>query len=345
MRAPGLLAGRFEGDKVRFLIIGCGSMGKRRARVLKRLGFNDILAFDMRSDRLDEIRAKSGVQTFDNLEGALIAEPDVLMVCVPPHLHVQYMREGLRSNKHLFVEAPTALLEKELDEVIGLAANSDRVVAPSFTYFCHPHHVKVKELVDSEVIGKPIALVIHSGLHVADWHPYEDYRQFYASDRDKGGACIDVLVHELHLARWLVGEVSTVTCNARKRSSAEIKGFDIYDLLIDSEDGASVVIHNDVVQRPWGLYRKIMGEQGAIVWDWQKLEVFTTENGAWEKTVQPENADFDDMYVAEIDHFLGVVRGEKQLLHTLEDEKRILQTMLAAEESSLTGTRKQMSFQ
>src|SRR5678816_324619 len=109
MRAPGLLAGRFEGDKVRFLIIGCGSMGKRRARVLKRLGFNDILAFDMRSDRLDEIRAKSGVQTFDNLEGALIAEPDVLMVCVPPHLHVQYMREGLRLSL-IHISEPTRLL-------------------------------------------------------------------------------------------------------------------------------------------------------------------------------------------------------------------------------------------
>lgn len=320
-------------------------MGKRRARVLKRLGFNDILAFDTRSDRREEIRVKSGVRTFESFEDALAADPDVVMVCVPPHLHVSYMREAIKSNKHVFVEAPTALLVAHLDEMIGLAANGGVVIAPSFTYFCHPHHVRVKELIDLGAIGKPLALIIHSGLHVADWHPYEDYRAFYASDRDKGGACIDVLVHELHLTRWLVGEVSTVTCNARKRSNAEIKGFDIYDLLIDSENGASVVIHNDVIQRPWGLYRKIMGERGSIVWDWQKLEVFSTERDSWEKTVQPENADFDDMYLTEIDHFLGVIRGESRLLHTLEDEKRVLQTMLAAEESSLRGTRMQMSFQ
>jgi len=319
-------------------------MGKRRARVLKRLGFNDILAFDTRSDRRDEIRLKSGVQTLESFEAALAADPDVLMVCVPPHLHVSYMREAIRNNKHAFVEAPTALLERELDEVIGLAAKSERIIAPSFTYFCHPHHVKVKALIDQGAIGKPIALIIHSGLHVADWHPYEDYREFYASDRDKGGACIDVLVHELHLTRWLVGEVKTVTCHARKRSNAEIKGFDIYDLLMDSENGASIVIHNDVIQRPWGLYRKIMGEHGSIVWDWQKLEVFTTQRGCWEKTAQPEGADFDDMYVNEIDHFLRVIRGESQLLHTLEDERRVLQTMLAAEESSLRGTQMQMSF-
>jgi len=319
-------------------------MGKRRARVLKRLGFNDTLAFDTRSDRRDEMSSTCGVQTYDSFEEALAAGPEVLMVCVPPHLHVSYLREAIKNDKHAFVEAPTALTEKELDELISLAGKTERVIAPSFTYFCHPHHIKVKELIDQGAIGKPIALLIHSGLHVADWHPYEDYREFYASDRAQGGACIDVLVHELHLTRWLVGEVKAVTCHARKRSSAEIKGFDIYDLLMDSENGASIVIHNDVVQRPWGLYRKIMGEQGSIIWDWQKLAVFTTQKGSWQKIALPEGTDFEQMYVNEIDHFLRVIRGERQLLHTLEEERRVLQIMLAAEESSLRGTQIQMNF-
>lgn len=329
---------------MRFLIIGCGSMGKRRARVLKRLGFNDILAFDTRSDRREEMSSTCGVQTSESFEQALATGPEVLLVCVPPHLHVPYLREAITNNKHAFVEAPTALTESELDELISLAAKTERIIAPSFTYFCHPHHVKVKELIDQGAIGKPIALILHSGLHVADWHPYEDYREFYASDRNKGGACIDVLVHELHLTRWLVGEVKAVTCHARKRSSAEINGFDIYDLLIDSENGASIIIHNDVVQRPWGLYRKIMGEQGSIIWDWQNLEVFTTQGGSWQKIALPEGADFEQMYVNEIDHFLRVLRGEKQLLHTLGEERRVLQIMLAAEDSSLRGTHIQMNF-
>jgi predicted dehydrogenase len=92
------------------------------------------------------------------------------------------------------------------------------------------------------------------------------------------------------------------------------------------------------------LYRRIMGEQGSIIWDWQTLEVFTTKKGSWEKIALPEGTDFEEMYVNEIDHFVKVIGGERKLIHTLEEEKRVLQIMLAAEESSLRGRQIQMSF-
>ena len=39
------------GDIVRFLIIGCGSMGKRRARCLRAMGHTCIAAYDPREER------------------------------------------------------------------------------------------------------------------------------------------------------------------------------------------------------------------------------------------------------------------------------------------------------
>jgi threonine dehydrogenase-like Zn-dependent dehydrogenase len=39
-----------------FLVVGLGSMGKRRIRNLKSLGYNDIVGFDKRADRRQEAK-------------------------------------------------------------------------------------------------------------------------------------------------------------------------------------------------------------------------------------------------------------------------------------------------
>jgi len=41
---------------MKFLIIGLGSMGKRRIRCLKIIGFNDIIGYDLRKDRREEAK-------------------------------------------------------------------------------------------------------------------------------------------------------------------------------------------------------------------------------------------------------------------------------------------------
>ena len=46
-----------------FLIIGLGSMGKRRVRNLQALGYRNIIGFDMREDRRKEAKEKYGIQT------------------------------------------------------------------------------------------------------------------------------------------------------------------------------------------------------------------------------------------------------------------------------------------
>ena len=43
---------------MKFLVVGLGSMGKRRVRNLLSLGYDDILGYDLRKDRIDEARKK-----------------------------------------------------------------------------------------------------------------------------------------------------------------------------------------------------------------------------------------------------------------------------------------------
>ena len=48
------------------LIIGLGSMGKRRIRCLKALGINSIWGYDTREDRKREAKEKYQIQIIDD---------------------------------------------------------------------------------------------------------------------------------------------------------------------------------------------------------------------------------------------------------------------------------------
>ena len=60
---------------MRFLVIGLGSMGKRRIRCLKYLGEKDIIGFDVRQERCDEATSRYGINAYTDFERALSEKP------------------------------------------------------------------------------------------------------------------------------------------------------------------------------------------------------------------------------------------------------------------------------
>jgi predicted dehydrogenase/CheY-like chemotaxis protein len=329
---------------MRLLIVGCGSMGRRRTRNLLALNAGEILAFDNREDRRREIAEKHGVMVFDSFEAALDAGPDVVFVCVPPDQHTRYIEAAIEAGKPVFSEAPMVNTLAEMDEIIALAAEKKVLVAPSCTYLHHVNHQRVRDMLDTGKLAKPVSFLLDTGHHVANWHPWEDYRTFYASDRAQGGMGWDILVHEIHLIEYLVGTIQAVMAMARDRLHIEgCKGFDNYDVVMETDQNVSVMLHCDMFQRPWGLHRRLACDPGVAVWNWDSLRVCTEEpkwpeEPVWEDIPLPEGYTIEDTYVPETAEFLAASRGEADYRHSLQAERHTLEVMLAIEESSAKGT-------
>ena len=84
--------------KLSFLVIGLGSMGKRRIRNLQHLGYHDISGFDLREDRCKETAAKYQIPVFSSLEAALDkAKPTAVIISVPPDKQKSYGETGHNS--------------------------------------------------------------------------------------------------------------------------------------------------------------------------------------------------------------------------------------------------------
>lgn len=325
---------------MKFLVIGLGSMGKRRLRNLQRHGVKDIIGFDVRDDRAKEASQLYSVDTFVNFEDALARKPDVFIISCPPHHHLQYANFAVDNNLHFFSEVNT-VEPQELLQVMEKVRNKDIVAAPSCTLRFHPCVAAIKNLINSQSLGKPLLLTYHSGQNLEDWHPWEKVTDFYVGKKETGGGR-DQIMFELEWITWLLGEVVSVNALTRKLSSIDADIFDTYDLILETKNGVIANVLVDVIQRPADRIFRLVCEKGIIHWDWitHTVKAYSTLDNKWLEI--PERPGYkgylvEEMYEEEIQTFLRALRGEEKYPITYDDEIKLLQITYAAEQSSENG--------
>ena len=78
---------------------------------------------------------------------------DAVVIATPVPTHHTLAERALEAGKHVFVEKPPAMRAWEMDELVQLAAERDRVLMPGHLLLYHPAVDKLKELVDSGELG------------------------------------------------------------------------------------------------------------------------------------------------------------------------------------------------
>ena len=209
------------------LIIGLGSMGKRRIRNLHALGYEDVKAYDPREDRVQEAQGKYGITPIFNLEGVLNNSVDIVIVSTPPDHHLEYALMAVEAGKHVFIEA--SAIDDGLDKLLQLQSKSPIVIAPSSTMRFHPAVKTIKAIVDTKEIGTVLAFSHHFGQYLPKWHPYEDYRTFYVSDPIVG-ATIELVAFELVWLTWICGIPSKVAAMKGKFGTLDNTIDDLYQV-------------------------------------------------------------------------------------------------------------------
>jgi predicted dehydrogenase len=78
---------------------------------------------------------------------------DAVVIATPVPTHYALAKQALEAGKHVFVEKPPAMRAVEMDELVQLAADNDRVLMPGHLLLYHPAVLKLKELVASGELG------------------------------------------------------------------------------------------------------------------------------------------------------------------------------------------------
>ena len=267
------------------LVIGAGSMGRRRLRDLLALNVGEVLLYEPQGDRCREVSSGFGVRGFTDLSEALAQGPEALVVSVPPALHDAYVQQAVERRLHVFAEVPFVFDLKALESVAERAGASPSVLGVSHTIRYYPPYRIIRDLIRAGRVGRPLYLEYSLGNYLPDWRPYEDYRKFYASDASLGGAGMDMVLHELDAIQWWLGRVDAVCARLNKISNLEIRGPDGCDVLLSFEGGARGYFHHDLFEQGTvGRHIRIAGEGGTVEWHQNQPEIRLFD-GASRKTL------------------------------------------------------------
>ena len=319
---------------MKFLIIGCGSIGRRHAKNLKELG-EEVIGADIVPDNRKWAEENLGIKTYEKAEDALRREkPDAALVCTPPHLHVQIAKQALAAKAHVFMEKPISHNGKGVDALLKAAEKKKKIIAVGYNLRFHKGIAKLKELIDNGKIGKILSARLLFGQYLPNWRPTQDYRKSYTASKSMGGGIILDDSHEIDYARWLMGEVAEVNCTAAKVSNLEVETEDTAEITLKFKSGSIAQIHMDFVRQDYARNCEMVGEKGTLKWDYTKgtIEVYSAE------TKQTEIIDVkcepNEMYVDEMKQFIDCIRNNKTPLVSGYEGKKTLMIALAAKKSS-----------
>lgn len=331
----------------KILVVGLGSMGKRRVRNLQFIGYKSIAGFDLREDRRAEANQKYGIETFESFDAAVSAyKPQLLIISVPPDLHHIYMKEAIRLKIPAFIEA--SVVDTDLDNIIKESALNDVLLVPSSTFYFHPAIRIIESIVKSGELGSLSNVLYHSGQYLPDWHTYEAVSEYYVSNPATGG-CREIVPFELCWLTKILGFPTSVTGICKK--TIDIPGApDIYDTCNALFDYNSfmLMLTVDVVSRIATRRLTINGSLRQLRWDWDEknVNVFDPATGKFKEypfeTLNSESGYnkniTEQMYIDEMKSFVNAALNKGIFENTLVNDKRILELLYSIERSGSQKT-------
>ena len=326
---------------MKFLVIGLGSMGRRRIRNLQYLKEKDIIGFDIRADRCKKAEDKYGIKTFKRFEEAMEQNPAALIISLPSNQHHKYALLAAEANKDFFTESN--FLPQGIKDLMKIEKRKDIVAVPSFTM---PHHSSIKlikEMVSENKVGKVLCFTYHLSAYLPDWHPWEDYREVYYSKKETPG-CKEMIAFELTWLTWLLGNVKKVSCLKGKLSNLETEIDDVYQIILEFKNNILGNMLIEIVSRPSVRDLKLFANEGTILWDSEKgiVKVFDVQKKEWKEypeeigIVEPGYSvrTHEEMYVEEMKDFLKAIKREKPYPYSFKKEKEIVEVLEIIEKSA-----------
>lgn len=324
---------------MRFLVIGCGSIGEKHIRNLKTPLARDVIACDVREERLRLIEKRYSIETYDDIEKALDQQVSAVLICTPTSTHLPIALAAANRGLHLFIEKPLSHTLDGIDQLIRIVQEKKLVALAGCNTRFFASMKFVKKLVDNGSIGRVLLAKASCGFYLPYWHPREDYRKSYTANKSLGGGIILDDIHEIDYLRWLLGEVSEVFCFSGKISNLEMDTEDFASILLKFEGGTMAEVHLDCLQHTYRRSCDLIGEKGIIIWDYIKesVRLFTEKEKKWQVFSKDLRTGKNAMFIAEMKHFIDCIEGKDTPISDLMQAKCVLEIALAAKKSAQTG--------
>ncbi|MEG0297766.1 MAG: Gfo/Idh/MocA family oxidoreductase [Clostridium sp.] len=313
---------------MKIAVIGLGSMGKRRLRLLKTNFENvSICGIDLDEERRTLVENEFNVPTFKSIDDAIKNNGiEAVVISTSPLSHANIIMECLEKNLHVFTEIN--LVDSRYDEIISLAKEKDRVLFLSSTQL----YRKEIEVIDERVAKQQtrVNYTYHIGQYLPDWHPWESYKNFFVNDKRTNG-CRELFTIELPWIIKVFGKIKKVTTVKDKISTLDLSYDDTYMCIFEHENGNKGVMCVDVVARRGVTNLEIYGEGMHVEWAGtpDSLMALDLETKSFDNIATYEDIEKDgryaqniieNPYLEELKVYVDKINGNDRVKYTFEDD-------------------------
>ena len=198
--------------KLRIGIAGLGRLGKSHARNLafKVTNAELVAACSIAEDELAWARSELGIEACYTDYSQMLREAalDAVFIVTSTTMHADQIVEALEAGLHVFSEKPLALNMADCERVVAVAdRHPEQVSVIGFVRRYDPAYAYAKRKIEEGAIGTPV-LFRGNSADLSETAPFQvDFC------RTSGGMFLDFTIHDIDLARWLLGsEVADVYC-------------------------------------------------------------------------------------------------------------------------------------
>jgi myo-inositol 2-dehydrogenase/D-chiro-inositol 1-dehydrogenase len=255
---------------VRFGLIGYGAWGSHHARAIAGTAGAELVAIAARSEKTCAAAAADHptARVYADYRDLLSREQlDVVDVVLPSHLHHEVGKAVLESGRHLLLEKPMALSLAHCDELIALARAGRRHLAVGHELRLSSLWRRVKELVDTGAVGRPLYLLVEL------WRrPYRFGADGWRYDLSRvGNWVLEEPIHFFDLARWYLGaagEPVSVFARASSKQEGRPELQDNFSATVSFPGGAYAVVSQTLAAFEHHQVVKLTGTAGALWASW-----------------------------------------------------------------------------
>ena len=244
-------------------IVGVGFMGTTHAA-----GWADtpaeVVGFTAETqNEAGNLAAQYRVKVYPSLE-AMLPDVDVVDICSPTHLHYEMALKAAAAGKHIVCEKPLARTTQQAQKIVAACqkAGVQLLVAHVVRFF--PEYALARAAVAEGQIGKPGVIRLHRG----SYRPKKPAGNWFLDEVKSGGILMDLMIHDYDYARWVAGDVESVT--ARRVTQRHPEAPVDYGLVILSHRSGALSHIAGAWAYPPPTFRthlEIAGDQGLIEFD------------------------------------------------------------------------------
>lgn len=271
-----------------------------------------------------------------SFEDAIREKPEVAFITCPSSLHISIAIMLAQEGIDLFIEKPLSSKLEDVEKLLHIGKNQNIIIMVGYNFRFHRPLQILKQKISEGAIGNLIGIRVEVGQYLPDWRPGTDYRHSVSAQKELGGGVVLELSHELDYARWLFGEVKSVSAQVDRLSDLKIDVEDSADIILKFTNNAIGSIHLDMVQRSPTRCCQAVGSEGTLKWDGMTdlVTLFSIKSNEWSVLHPAEKIDRNEMYLTEIQHFFECVNSRKDPIISGYEGKRVLEIALAVLESS-----------